>query len=519
VALLGIVAVALALRLIGLRWGLPNSAHYFSYHPDEIFLLTPSFGFAAGDWNPHFFNYGTLYIYLVGLPAVALGLVPESSQFPMGLAPLYLLARLVTAALGTATVLVLYAAIRSEGHRFALLGAGLLSVTALHVVTSHYATVDVPATFLIGVAFLAALRSAPRPRFRPAVLGGVCVGLAAATKYNVGLFIIPVALAPLVCQRVRPPAAWWPGIAIGALTGFVIGNPYVGSSEFARGFLFELRHAQVGGTLAFVDTGSGWVYHLARGIPISLGYPMTIAAIIGIVFALRGRSPSGRLSVVWIAVYLIAIGFGKERFIRYLVPLTPFLAILAALGLIGLTGQFRRAWPRVFARAAAGVVVLLTALYAFGQTAPFVRTDPRDGAWLSLQPTLDEMRVGLAQAPWYYHPPVSPFNAGAFSQGLFEKWNQSVGERVAVTGWDAELLEASPPYAFCLSDLEVNDMIRLGEPAAIQMLNMLQQTYQGQAVWGRPPEFFSWLAPSREWAPPDWLYLSPRITVYYDPKQ
>ena len=84
-------ALLLGLRAAGLWWGLPNSEHYFSYHPDEIFLLLPSFGFAAGDWNPHFFNYGTLYIYLVGIPAVLLGLLPDPAQFPANLAPLYLL--------------------------------------------------------------------------------------------------------------------------------------------------------------------------------------------------------------------------------------------------------------------------------------------------------------------------------------------------------------------------------------------------------------------------------------------
>src|SRR5512140_1268 len=74
--LAAILVVAATLRLTGLRWGLPNQAHYFSYHPDEIFLLLPSLGFAQGDWNPHFFNYGTLYIYLVGLPATLFHLAP-----------------------------------------------------------------------------------------------------------------------------------------------------------------------------------------------------------------------------------------------------------------------------------------------------------------------------------------------------------------------------------------------------------------------------------------------------------
>ncbi|MCJ7752807.1 MAG: hypothetical protein MUQ65_17255, partial [Armatimonadetes bacterium] len=110
-ALVFILGVALTLRLAGIHWGLPNQQHYFSYHPDEIFLLLPSFGFAQGDLNPHFFNYGTLYLYLVGLPAVALGLVPDPASFPAGLRSLYLEGRIITALLGVATVLLLYLAL------------------------------------------------------------------------------------------------------------------------------------------------------------------------------------------------------------------------------------------------------------------------------------------------------------------------------------------------------------------------------------------------------------------------
>ena len=61
-----ILIAAFALRVVGLRWGLPDAHHYFSYHPDEAPILYPAMGMIRGDWNPHFFNYGTLYLYIVG---------------------------------------------------------------------------------------------------------------------------------------------------------------------------------------------------------------------------------------------------------------------------------------------------------------------------------------------------------------------------------------------------------------------------------------------------------------------
>jgi len=516
------ICVVLALRITGIHWGLPNAAHFFSYHPDEIFLLQPSFYFAQGDWNPHFFNYGTLYIYLVGVPAVLLGLVAKADLFPAGLSALYLEGRLITALLGTATVPVLYFALRRESRWLAAISAALLALCPLHVVNSHYATVDVPATFFLAVAFLLALRGSDWPDLKAALALGAAVGLAAATKYTAGLFLLPAVLAPLLMRSARPSRGWWLGVPAGAAAGFLMGCPFVWTQEFMQGLLFELRHAREGGTLAFVGTGSGWGYHLARGLPVGLGFPLLGAAIVGVFAAVRMPSRAARLSLLWVVLYLFLIGFGKERFIRYLVPLTPFICVLAAWGLIGIVRAPRLTWVRE-AGAGLGLLVLaLTGLYAVGQTVPFVLPDARDiVSWQVHSDVLARdsgARVGLAQTPWYFHPPISPFNAGAYSRPWFQQWNKGVGERVVVTGWSAGELERLRPEAFLLSDLESQDLLRLGDRQAVDLVAALDGLYQARIDFSRPPTPFSWLAPGRDWAPPDWLYPSPRITLYYEPR-
>jgi 4-amino-4-deoxy-L-arabinose transferase-like glycosyltransferase len=529
-AVAAITAGALALRLAGIWWGLPNSQHYFSYHPDEIFLLMPAFGFAQGDWNPHFFNYGTLYIYLVGLPAVIFGIVPGSVRFPQGLAPLYLTARIVTALLGTATIPVLFTALRRESRPLAWGSALLLTICPLHVINSHYATVDVPATFFLVVAFLFALRGAERPTLRHAIVTGLFVGLAAATKYNAGLFLLPAVLAPVLVgqERVSCPGprkrklggpSWWLGLPAGALVAFLVCNPWIGTPEFRQGFLFEWRHAQAGGTFAFVGAGSGWSYHVLRGLPVALGYPLLVAVIASFVLAFRSKSPAVRLSLVWVILYFFVIGFGKERFIRYLVPMMPFVCVLAA-GVIGgepaLSGKAARATRATLAIA----IAVLTAAYLSGLLFPLVYPfDVRDRAWDSSDsPIRYAESVGLVQVPWYFHPPISPYNAGAFSQGLFNAWNEKEGHRVLVTGWDAKALERDRPEVFVLSDLESADPVRLGMAGAREFVAEFDRLYQLRDEYREYPVGISWLAPGRQWSPPDWLYPSPRITVYYSPR-
>ncbi len=505
-----------SLSMPGYLWGLPNGTHYFSYHPDEIFLLLPSFRFAVGEWNPGFFNYGTLYIYLVGMQAVAFGLVPDPTTFPAGLRPLYEQGRMTTALLGILTVVLVYLALRPESRRVAAVAAALLAVCPLHVIHRSYATVDVPATFFITAAFLLALRGADRPHPVMGGLTGLAVGLAAATKYNAGLFLIPALLAPYVARPVRAGWQWWVSVPVGAAVGFLIGCPYVGSPEFWQGLRFEIGHMRVGGTLAFVGMGPGWVYHLVRGLPVGLGFPLLAAVVLGVPLALRLPGRAARLSLLWFVLYLGVIGFAKEMFIRYLVPLAPFLCILAATALVWLWRRPRTRLVRAAAAAAGLSVVGLTACYCIGLVEPLVRVDPRDHAWGGVTQIvygpLAEYRVGLVQEPWFFHPPVSPFNAGAYSAAAFREWNYETGSRVVVTGWDRERLSVEQPELFFLSDLESRDVLRLQTAGAQEFVDALDEMYPIKREYARPTPAFSWLAPGRDWAPPDWLYASPRIT-------
>ena len=77
-------------------------------------------------------------------------------------------------------------------------------------------------------------------------------------------------------------------------------------------------------------------------------------------------------------------------------------------------------------------------------------------------------------------------------------------------------LRATRPYVFYLSDLEVSDLLRLKDPAATEFVRTLSEVYSGAILYKRPPTPFAGLAPGRTWAPPDWLYPSPEITLYHN---
>ena len=108
----------------------------------------------TGDFNPHFFDYPSLYMYVQALVAVVRFVFGAMRGEWSGLAQapteeFYVWGRGVTAILGTATVWLVYRAGMRWGARTALLAAVLLAVMPLHVRESHYVLTDVPATFLV----------------------------------------------------------------------------------------------------------------------------------------------------------------------------------------------------------------------------------------------------------------------------------------------------------------------------------------------------------------------------------
>jgi len=123
--------LALIIRLIGLNWGLPTSERFYSYHPDERQMLgaIANIDILRGEFNPHFFSYPSLFIYMAALTHfVASGFLPSLGNSVWALSHDVLLhARWVSALLGALTVPVVFALGREiGGAKLGLLAALLL---------------------------------------------------------------------------------------------------------------------------------------------------------------------------------------------------------------------------------------------------------------------------------------------------------------------------------------------------------------------------------------------------------
>jgi len=532
--LAAIMLVALAFRLAGLRWGLPNAAHMFSYHPDEAPLLGPVwYMLITGDWDPHFYNYGTCYVYLVAIIAKAgdvMGFIPIPRA---GWTELHLIARTLTALMGTATVYFVYVIGKNlRGAGLGLAAAALLAILPAHVVHSHYATVDVPATFLITVMFVVVLRFFGRAELSTYLLAGILLGLAAATKYTVVLAVIPFIAAHFYAtdEYGDAPSPLYPlaGIVVAALA-FYAATPFLLvltdqgfriNPSLIRDVRFEMEHMRIGGTFAFINTGPGWIYHLARSLPAAMDYAAFGLAIIGAVLMVQRGGPAAIVLFSFALPYFGLVGAGKERFLRYMMPLLPVLAISAAYAL----DRLREASvPRLGNRGAlvapalfGAACLAVTAWYASQMVGMMVAPDVRDQAATWLQPYANrKISVGLASDPWYFTPPITPYNGGRRSVPDFHRWQQeNPPYRVTVTGWDAAALRREHPHFFIVSDAEYADLLRLKRPDAIALMNAVRQRYRNLRAF-EPQAPLPFVRPAKLDCPPDWLYTWPRIEVYY----
>lgn len=526
VAVVAVAVLAAVLRLWGIGWGLPDSIHRFTYHPDEIFQVGAMarmnpFALAL---DPQFYNYPSGYM---NLGSAVLNLV-QAYGLHVDDRAAYLIARLVVALLGVLTVPITYAAAsRLYGKAAGVMAALIIAITPLHVVHSHFATVDVPAAFWAAAALLGAGLILTRSTFAIYAVAGALAGFAAGTKYNAALALLPVIVAHFVREdgsgwqcRVKDGRIW---AALGAcIVGFVAATPgfVLWPAKFAGGFLFELQHAASGHGLVFEGRGPGWFDVLVNALGYGLGVLLLAVALGAIALAIVRRKRSDWIILSFLIPYYILISVSEVRFARYAIPILPPLAILVGRMIVDVyttlksqgSAYLRLGWVVVCAG-----VVGYTAVYSLALDRLFQPPDPRSVAigWINRNVSLGDT-IGLPTVPWFYSPPFTPDIAGAVgSRARYDLMSEA--RRRLVTNpeleWDPAILTGERPDYVVMSDFEYEDVKRTGLPRAKTFFRTLGKQYKEAAVFGKQISFGIDFGPSEQ-LPHDLKYMSPTIRVY-----
>ena len=375
--LLVILLVGAAFRFYGLRIGFP-----FEYHVDESFLVNKTLEmYQLGAFKPPTFDYPSFIYYLLLAGAYLIGLFKQTSLFD-----LYVLGRALSALFGSATIVVVYLI----GKRFDGVGTGLLAaafyactVTALR--ESHYYTPDSANTFFISLAVYFMLGIALRESRPNYLYAGICVGLAAGSKYNGVFLLVPFCFAHLarltnnhsVWTQARADAkkslknffsTWFVGGALLSLFAFFVTTPYALISRVE--FLKDLR--KMSGALSYkiveanhhyIGTPPYW-YYIENLLFWAMGPVLEVACLLGFVYALVRHRRQDIILALWVAIYFYVVGGWLNKAVRYTLPLLPFLAVFGAAMFVGLFKHFKVQHKRRTA-ALVGVFLLMTLASSF----------------------------------------------------------------------------------------------------------------------------------------------------------
>jgi hypothetical protein len=327
----GVLALALGLRVWGLRHGLPEV-----YNVDENAHFVPrAIGFFGHDLNPRYFVNPPAFTYLLHLVFLVRYGSGDAAGHALASDPssVFALARLTSALLATIAVGLLYiAGKRLFGRTAGLLAAALLAFSFLPVHYSHLALNDAPALAPVALALVgvAGLLRGPVRR-RDLVLAGLGAGLAAATKYTAG--VVVVALVVLAVARRVPPRALALALAVAA-GAFVAANPYavLDAGAFLHG-LGRQHSATASSTKLGTSQHNGFVFY---GWALTWGFGIVplIAAGGGAVVLAAGKR--ARLTA-WVLIaptvcFLLFMGAQDRYFGRWVMPVLPLLCLLAAAG-------------------------------------------------------------------------------------------------------------------------------------------------------------------------------------------
>ena len=364
--LIGILLVALGLRLWHIRHGLP-----FAYSADEAEHFVPkAVGMFDGGLNPGYYENPSALTYLLyvlfSIRFSADGHFARS--FAADPEPAFVLGRVAVALIGTLVVgLTYWAGARFYERRVGLVAAALMAVAFLPVFYSKHALNDVVALAPIAVALVACLLIYERGAWTDWALAGGAIGVAAATKYTAAAMLLTVAVAAgLRIERDR-----------GELRRVLIGLAIAGAAcavVFALLNPYALLNAgeardQITGQSSQADTAKlgqddtyGWLYYLGT-LTWGFGWLPLAAAIAGGVLALRRDWRIALLLVAFPVCFYLYMGAQGRFFGRWLLPIYPALCVLAAYAVVRIGARYPTRFAGRHKRAAvvAGLAALLCA--------------------------------------------------------------------------------------------------------------------------------------------------------------
>ncbi len=386
--LLLILIFGLLFRVFGLSWD-----QGYNLHPDErmivmvtekIFLPSLSnwqtFFTSQSSFNPNFFAYGSLPIYLLKFTSTIASLFGGEKWTTYQYLPI--VGRMISVLFDLGVVVLIFKIGKKIfSKKVALLAAFLYASCVFPLQSAHFYTVDVPLNFFVWLTLWFLIGFYENPKVKTALKVGASFGLALATKVSATVLLAAIGTALiadflllgiklwgerkagiipkllLLLGKVKRKQAilqiskrlfvYGGLIFLVAVLVFIIIEPYA-VIDFPN-FWRQIKNQQemtkdayiFPYTLQYVGTAS-YFYPLKNMVVYGLGLGLGTVSLFAIFFYLaslvkRIKKPGNYdseakeiiLSVFFLTYFLIVGGFAI-KFMRYCLPLYPFFVLISA---------------------------------------------------------------------------------------------------------------------------------------------------------------------------------------------
>jgi 4-amino-4-deoxy-L-arabinose transferase-like glycosyltransferase len=358
---------AVAISLITLFSFFLRYCHAHSGLPYLHYWDEPQIAIAAlnilktGDFNPHFFAYGSLPIYLnywidvikflhlVGQPETSVEFltnlkeikthIGEDYWWEISHPSFYFANRTLSSTIGALTVLFTYLSTKKilNSSKAGLVSALFLALLPYHIELSSTIKTDVYTTFFGILVLNFSLSFLNIPKFKYFLLSLIFVGLAIASKYNSAvLIIVPITalLIQIFSKNIAVGKYILALVTIPILT-FYIAMPYalLDSAIFLNEVGLEIRHYKIlghGGTNESIP-GIPHLLFQIQNIKANIGSLALFITIVGVISTIRFWQ---LLTVLgFIVAYTLFMSQMIVNFHRNFLITYPYISILFASGI------------------------------------------------------------------------------------------------------------------------------------------------------------------------------------------
>ncbi len=327
------------IRYQGITFGLPLAPH-----PDELLIINKASSIVKNaDFNPHFFNYPSLFIYMQSALIKAQYEVGEMTGKEYSFTAIdrsatFVLGRLLTLVLSLGTIYIVYVIGTVLFDRTAgLVSTLFIAFSFLHITHSYVATVDSPMVFWAMLAFLMSARIFLHgPQAGYYILNGIFIGLAIGTKYTAFIALVPLIYAHLYRHAFSIKTIFDRNVMLVFLAlalAFIISTPYaiMDFQKFYTDILWEARHYAETGHPGYEAASTSY---LAYGSHLLHGFGLIpiIISFLGLVHLIRNNTLTALLVLLFPLSFFLFVGSYKVCFERNLLIAIPFLSLFAGYG-------------------------------------------------------------------------------------------------------------------------------------------------------------------------------------------